>query len=112
LERAPAGEAQLDEAIQHRIPDRAAHLFREDDCGPRPAGGIPIGRQFYSRRSGRYMHRPDAVDFDRHAVDLDLNGDQGKKLPGAHRRDRQNSDRDRSRSEDFLRTNAINSKNL
>ena len=64
LARAPDGKAQLDKAIQHRIADRAADLLREDDRTPRPADGIPEGREFYPGRGRRHMHRADTVDFD------------------------------------------------
>jgi hypothetical protein len=71
-ERAPDGKAQLDEAIQHRIADRTAHFFREDNRSLWPAGSVPAGWKLYSRRRGRHMRRAEVVDFDWDTIDVDL----------------------------------------
>ena len=61
-----------------------------------PAGGVPESREFYPGRGGRHVQCADAVDFNRHTVDVDLDCGNCEEFPGPHRGHRENRDRDRS----------------
>ena len=63
LARAPDGEAQLDQAIQHRIADRTAYFFREQRSRPATCATSSGIEDVASGCSGRQRRSSSAVSM-------------------------------------------------
>jgi hypothetical protein len=95
-EKSVSGEPALDQFIDHGVADRASDLFGQDDRGAQRAAVIAKLRQFDARAADG-IQRADTVNGDLYAIDVDFDRGESEELAGAHRRDRQDSDRHEAR---------------